>query len=96
MVARKDSPVWDKIGDGAGGYRDTLGNPYPPFAFNSGMDWEDVDIDTADGLGIDCEDIAPKGVSLAPDKADIDRVKKRLGPEMLEALKGQLSGMGLW
>lgn len=96
MVARKDSPVWDKIGDGAGGYRDTLGNPYPPFAFNSGMDWEDVDIDTAEGLGIDCEDIAPKGVSLAPDKADIDRVKKRLGPEMLEALKGQLSGMGLW
>ncbi|MBQ1428056.1 MAG: hypothetical protein IIZ06_00160 [Kiritimatiellae bacterium] len=96
MVARKDSPVWDKIGAGAGGYRDTLGNPFPPFAFNSGIDWEDVDVDTAEGMGIDCDDISPKGVSLAPDKADIDRVKKRLGPEALDALKKQLAGMGLW
>jgi hypothetical protein len=96
MVARKDSPVWDKIGAGAGGYKDTLGNPFPPFAFNSGIDWEDVDADKAEALGIDIDDISPKGVSLAPDKADVDRVKKRLGPEMLEALKGQLSDMGLW
>ena len=36
MVALKDSPVWQALGDGAGGFRDTLGNPFPPFAFNSG------------------------------------------------------------
>lgn len=96
FVARKDSPIWDKIGAGAGGYKDTLGNPFPPFAFNSGIDWEDVDADEAEKLGINIDDVSPKGVSLAPDKADIDRVKKKLGPEMLEALKGQLSGMGLW
>lgn len=96
MVARKDSPIWDHIGAGAGGYRDTLGNPFPPFAFNSGMDWDDVDVDTAEGLGIDCADVSPKGVSLAPDKADIDRVKKQLGPEALDALKKQLAGMGFW
>jgi hypothetical protein len=37
MIALKDSPIWQALGDGAGGYEDTLGNPYPPFAFNSGM-----------------------------------------------------------
>lgn len=37
MVAHKRSGVWQALGDGAGGYSDTLGKPYPPFAFNSGM-----------------------------------------------------------
>ena len=31
MVALKSSPIWQALGDGAGGFRDTLGNPYPPF-----------------------------------------------------------------
>jgi hypothetical protein len=42
MIARKDSPLWQALGDGAGGYEDTLSNPYPPFAFNSGMWTQDV------------------------------------------------------
>jgi len=42
MIALKDSPIWQALGDGAGGYRDTLGNPYPPFAFSSGMAWRGV------------------------------------------------------
>jgi hypothetical protein len=43
MVALKDSPIWLALGEGQGGdWRDTLGNPYPPFAFNSGMDWKAV------------------------------------------------------
>lgn len=37
MIALKTSPIWQALGDGAGGFKDTLGNPYPPFAFNSGM-----------------------------------------------------------
>lgn len=37
MAALKSSAIWQALGDGAGGYDDTLGNPYPPFAFNSGM-----------------------------------------------------------
>lgn len=37
MIARKDSPLWEQLGEGAGGFDDTLDNPYPPFAFNSGM-----------------------------------------------------------
>lgn len=39
MIALKASPLWDSLGSGAGGFDDTLDNPYPPFAFNSGMNW---------------------------------------------------------
>ena len=43
MIALKDSPIWQALGAGAGGdWSDTLGHPYPPFAFNSGMDWRAV------------------------------------------------------
>jgi hypothetical protein len=52
MVALKDSDIWQELGDGAGGYDDTLGNPYPPFAFNSGMWTEDVDRADAEELGL--------------------------------------------
>ena len=41
MVALKDSPIWARLGS----YDDGLGNPFPPFAFGSGMGWEDVDAD---------------------------------------------------
>lgn len=37
MVALKNSPIWQALGEGAGGFRDGLGNPYPPFAWGSGM-----------------------------------------------------------
>lgn len=43
MVALKSSPIWQALGDGAGGFRDTLGNPYPPFAFGSSYAWVHVD-----------------------------------------------------
>ncbi len=52
MVALKSSDIWQELGDGAGGYDDGLGNPYPPFAFNSGMWTEDVSRDDAEELGL--------------------------------------------
>ena len=52
MVALKASPIWDSLGNGAGGYDDTLGNPYPPFAFNSGMWTDDVSRTDAEELGL--------------------------------------------
>jgi hypothetical protein len=52
MCALKSSGIWQALGDGAGGYEDTLGNPYPPFAFNSGMWTEDVSRDEAVELGL--------------------------------------------
>lgn len=42
MVALKTSPIWQSIADGAGGFNDTLGSPYPPFAFGSGLAWVNV------------------------------------------------------
>jgi hypothetical protein len=38
MIAKKDSPIWQELGN----EEDGLGNPYPPFAFGSGMGWEIV------------------------------------------------------
>lgn len=52
MVALKSSPIWQALGDGAGGFRDTLGNPYPPFAFGSSYAWFPVDRIEAKELGL--------------------------------------------
>lgn len=52
MIALKASPIWDSLGAGAGGYEDTLGNPFPPFAFNSGYDLDQIDRDECEALGL--------------------------------------------
>lgn len=52
MVALKASPIWRALGDGVGGFRDTLGNPYPPFAFGSSYGWREVDRVEAIELGL--------------------------------------------
>lgn len=52
MIALKSSGIWQALGDGAGGYTDTLGNPFPPFAFNSGMDLEEIDKETCVEYGL--------------------------------------------
>ena len=44
MVARKDSPIWEELSE--------FGQPYPPFAFNSGMTKRDVERDDAVHLGV--------------------------------------------
>lgn len=49
MIALKNAPIWQRLGDE---FEDGLGNPYPPFAFNSGMDVQDIDRDEAMRLGI--------------------------------------------
>lgn len=52
MVALKSDPIWQAIGDGDGGYEDTLGNPFPPFAFNSGFMTFEVSRKEAEALGL--------------------------------------------
>ncbi len=81
MVALKSSPIWQALGDGAGGFRDTLGNPYPPFAYSSGMGWSDVSRRECAELGLDVGGAAsPSGsASLAPSEDEIDEVAKRFG-----------------
>jgi len=69
MIARKDSGIWQALGDGAGGYTDTLGNPYPPFAFNSGM-WT-RDISRSESLELDL--IEPQTVVKPADLPDFNQ-----------------------
>jgi hypothetical protein len=52
MAALKESDIWQALGDGEGGYTDTLGNPFPPFAFNSGMWTEELSRAEAVELGL--------------------------------------------
>lgn len=52
MIALKASPLWQALGEGAGGYEDTLGNPFPPFAFNSGYDQDGVPRAECEQLGL--------------------------------------------
>lgn len=54
FVARKDSPIWQALGNGVGGYEHTaIGNPYPPFTLDSLMSWVDMDRDEARRAGLD-------------------------------------------
>ena len=52
MVALKNHPIWQALGDGAGGFEDTLGNPWAPFAFNSTMVLVECDREDCIALGI--------------------------------------------
>ncbi len=51
MIALKTDSVWRKLGDPEL-FPDGLGNPWPPFAFHSGMDVRDIGRDEAQSLGI--------------------------------------------
>ena len=79
MVALKGSPIWAALGNGAGGYRDTLGNPFPPFAFGSGLAWADISRDEAIKLGLVPGDAKAGTPSLSPSEADMADAARRLG-----------------
>jgi hypothetical protein len=51
LIALKNHPIWDRLGDTAL-WPDALDNPYPPYAFGSGMDVRDIDRDEAIALGL--------------------------------------------
>lgn len=51
MIALKNDPVWLEIADRAR-WGDGLGNPWPPFAFNSGMWTRDTSREDAISLGV--------------------------------------------
>ena len=88
MIARKDSPIWQALGDGAGGHHDTLGNPYPPFAFNSGMDWRAVPRAECLALGLieGASAPAPMRGSLAPSPSQALETFRRLSPDLRAVL----------
>lgn len=51
MIALKGANVWDALGDPRL-FPDALGNPYPPFAFNSGMDVREITRRECERLGV--------------------------------------------
>lgn len=82
FIALKSSPIWQALGDGAGGFTDTLGNPYPPFAYSSGMNWRAVDADTCEKLGLvksSSPESMPERPSLSPSDDDIAAAIDRYG-----------------
>lgn len=91
FVALKSSPIWAALGNGAGGFDDTLGNPYPPFAYSSGMGWEDVDRETAEELGLVTPDDrlgALTGKSLDPASDEIAEAARRHGFDFEDFARG--------
>lgn len=80
FIALKNSPIWAALGRGAGGFRDTLGNPYPPFAFSSGLDWLDVSREECKKLGLPVASAAnPPRAELSPGERDILEAIERYG-----------------
>ena len=89
MVALKSSPIWRDLGNGAGGFRDTLGNTFPPFAFGSGLDWEDVDAEECSVLGLTSPgDQNVETPTLSPGERDIAEAIKRLGGDFRSIAEG--------
>lgn len=90
FIALKSSPIWQELGNGAGGFRDALGNPYPPFAFGSGLDWVEVERDECISLGLvsDGERVAEAArPSLSPGERDISLAVERYGfPGIMEGI----------
>ena len=93
QVALKSSPIWAAIGAGQGGYSDTLGTAYPPFAFGSGLGWVDVSAAGAKQLGLvwQGEDVAT--ASLKPDVNEYQAAYDRLSPELRAEAKAWLEGV---
>lgn len=89
FIALKTSPIWQALGDGAGGFRDTLGNPYPPFAYSSGMAWVAVDRETCERLGLSGpEQETVPSASLSPAEKDIADAASRLGFTLEDLAEG--------
>ena len=81
FIALKSSPIWQALGDGAGGFRDTLGNPYPPFAYSSGLDWMEVTAEECARLGLSTSSAAAasESATLSPGMKDIRDAVERYG-----------------
>ena len=87
FLALKSSPIWQALGDGVGDFDDTLGNPFPPFCYNSGMDWLDADRETCERFGLDTgAAAAPKAASLSPAEAEILEAARTVGFDISEGL----------
>jgi hypothetical protein len=93
LIALKDSPIWAALGEGAGGYQDTLDNPFPPFAFNSGMAWRAVDRARCLSLGLITGDEVPGEMEaqLTPDEAKANEIFSSLPADLQDVMRRDLA-----
>jgi tetratricopeptide (TPR) repeat protein len=82
MVALKSSRIWQALGDGSGGYEDAVGNPWPPFAFNSGFGVKSISRFEAIELGL----LAKGEVSKPAMLPTSDEIATRLAKKLREYL----------
>lgn len=86
MIALKSDPVWYALGD-KDRFPDALGNPYPPFAFNSGMWVRDIDRAEAEKLGLIRSDEKAEA-TVERFNARLKASVKDLDADLLESLRG--------
>lgn len=94
MIALKGAAVWTALGAGEGGYTDTLGNPFPPFAFGSGMGLREVSRGEALTIGV----ISPEDEAAAMPstlRASLKAQAKALPKDILDAFD-DLEDDGEW
>lgn len=89
LLALKDSPIWEALAAGAGGYTDTLDNGFPPFAFNSGMGWRAVGRQEVMDHGLIEADAVPAATEqeLLPGEKEINDRFAALAPDLRDALR---------
>lgn len=81
MIALKNDPIWNELGNADDG----LGNPWPPYRFNSGMWVRDVSRVDAERFGL----LTP-GQRVAPQRLDFDAALSSNSGALAEPLKGAL------
>lgn len=86
MIALKNDPIWSRLGSSEL-FDDGLDNPYPPFAFNSGMGVRDIGRDEAEELGLLApnQEVFPRDLSFNAELAASPDVRDGKLRAMLEA-----------
>lgn len=87
MVARKDDPIWDRLG-ASGEFNDGLDAPFPPFAFNSGYGWREVPRAEAVSLGVISESTDIQGSRASMNEGV--KAAAKFDPDFLKALRADL------
>lgn len=95
MIALKKAEIWDVIGDPAM-FADALGVDHPPFAFASGMGWQQIDEEECRALGVIRDETPPQPATVAMPAVDlvpdVEVSTDGLDVGILEKLKRTLGG----
>ena len=88
MIARKDDPIWSRLGDSTL-FPDALDTALPPFAFNSGYGWREIDRDESIRLGVIEEDTEIEAQDHTLNE-NVQASVRGIDPELLRAAIAEL------